>query len=146
MAKRSINFRTIGINGVFIVAAVGLIGASLLPLLPTSASIDGKAMPDGKVVKFVHGGASEWWVQVRLLGDGGAQAKTVEAKASSGAWVALGQQNWTEDGSWWALSTHVPTGDDVKFRVTTATVTNFESCWFSHPAGKELCGKSHEST
>ena len=139
MARKTFNFKTIAIDVAFTLVCIGLIGASLFPFLPTSASEYGQTMPDGKSVKFVHGGAGEWWVQVQVLGNGGAEAKSVDVRSSNGTWAPLTKQTWTEDGSWWAASTHAPPGSDVKFRITTPTVTEFESCWFSHPAGVERC-------
>lgn len=139
MARRKLSLRTIGINGSFILLCAVFLGASLLPFLPTSFSQVGQTMPDGKSVQFIPGASSEWWVQVQILGDGGAEATGIDVRATDGPWMPLEKQNWTMDGSWWAKSVHIPEAGDMQFRITTPTVSNFESCWYTHPAGDERC-------
>lgn len=139
MARTPNKFKVVATDVAFLLIALAFVVAALFPFLPASAREDGTMMPDGKSIQFIHGGKTDWWVQVQLLGEGGTEATLVEAKATDGPWLPLQRQNWTADGTWWAGAIHIPTGSDVRFRVTTPTVANFESCWFTHPAGVERC-------
>src|SRR5688500_14763378 len=79
MARWKPNLRAIGINAGFVLLCALFIGASVVPFLPTSSSEGlGQTMLDGRSVRFLPQGSAEWWVQVRVLGDGGTQATGVD--------------------------------------------------------------------
>ena len=109
---------------------------SLLPLSPAAADHDQEG------VRFDHKGGNEWWVQLQLGGRHD-QWWTPEVRDENGDWKTMTRPSWAPNTGFYAVSYHVEPGHKVQFRLQYPKSTVYlVSCWFTHPAGAEVCDGS----
>jgi hypothetical protein len=112
------------------------VAALFATALPASAS---HVQGGGNItITFTSQGGNEWWVQVKIGGQGSGTVSSIDVKDYSGPWVPM-----TKRYEWgygvWAVSTHIVPTHPVMFRATWPGGAQQLSCWFSHPQGVESC-------
>ena len=113
--------------------ALSLLLAALLTLSVTPTTANHLQTVGSESVAFDHIKGNEWWVEVRLTGQTGS-ISNVQAQDVNSPWTSLSLNPWGV----YAGSFHIEPGNQVRFRASIDAVV-ITSCWFTHPAGVEMC-------
>ncbi|MEA3189540.1 MAG: hypothetical protein QOD77_122 [Thermoplasmata archaeon] len=110
---------------------VALLLGGLVPVQANHTQND-----SGKSIVFDHKTGNDYWVEVVLGGAAASSVVRVDVQDETNrVWHPLEKKSW---GSW-AGSYAFPPGEEVRFRATFGDGVQAVSCWFTHPAGTEMC-------